>query len=396
MKPESLKAPLQGVLIIDFTWVLAGPYATRLLADFGAEVIKIQSPQEEASDTYSLGYYNTWNRNKSGLCLDLSQPAAKEIIKKLARVSDVVVENFSPRVMANWNLDYDHLKAIKENIIMLSMSTMGHSNPQQNYSGFGPTVHALAGMTALTTYPGGAPEGPGFAYADHVAGLYGSLAIMGALEFRRKSGQGQYIDLSQTETLGSLMKSSMWEPELDGQLQQSPGNRSEKMTIQGVYACLGIDRWCAITITSEAEWQACKGVLGNPSWAEDKKFCNDSARKPNADELDALINKWTSQRTAEEVEVLLQAVGISASVVKNSADLINDPQLNSRGFFIHLKQSKTGDTISDASPIRLGDSPPVYKKAAPLKGQDSEYVLKDILGLAQDKIQQLKQAKVIF
>ena len=133
MKPESLKAPLQGVRIIDFTWVLAGPYTTRLLADFGAEVIKIQSPQEEASDTYSLGYYNTWNRNKSGLCLDLSQPAGEEIIKKLARVSDVVVENFSPRVMANWNLDYDHLKAIKENIIMLSMSTMGHSNPQQNY-----------------------------------------------------------------------------------------------------------------------------------------------------------------------------------------------------------------------------------------------------------------------
>jgi crotonobetainyl-CoA:carnitine CoA-transferase CaiB-like acyl-CoA transferase len=377
--------PLQGVRILDFSWVLAGPYVTRLLADFGAEVIKIQSPQKESSDLFSRGYYNTWNRNKFGLGINLSQPSGKEIICQLVKVSDVVVENFSPRVMAGWELDYEHLKSIKEDIVMLSMSISGHSGPEQDYSGFGPTVHALAGMTSMTAYPGDAPCGPGFAYADHAAALYGSLAVLGALEFRRKSGQGQYIDLSQKETLASLMNGELWK-----------SNRANESFIQGVYACRGIDKWCAITIDSESEWLAFKALMDNPQWAEGSRFVCSSTRHVNADELDKLINQWTGQRTAEDVESLLQSAGIAACEVKSSADLMEDKQLKSRGFFVHLEHPTMGETLADASPIRLRQTPAAYRSAAPEKGQDTSQVLKKILGLKTEVVEDLKQSGIIF
>jgi benzylsuccinate CoA-transferase BbsF subunit len=388
--------PLGGVRILDFSWVLAGPYSTRLLADFGAEVIKIHSPQKEALDLYSRGYYNTWNRNKLGLGVNLTHPSGREIIRKLTKVSDVVVENFSSRVMANWELDYEHLKVLKEDIIMLTMSVGGHSGDRKDFSGFGPTVHALAGLTALTTYPGEAPSGPGFAYADHIAALYGSLAVQGALEFRRKTGQGQHIDLSQTDTLASLMNSELWKYKRPADVLSPPGNRANESCIQGVYACQGKDRWCAISVAGESEWQAFITVLGNPQWAEETRFVSSSARRDHADELDKLINQWTSQRTAGKVESLLQAAGIAVSAVKSSADLIQDRQLNWRGFFIHQKQSKMGDSLTDASPIRLSESPPVYKRSAPEKGQDTSRVLTDILGLTIEEIENLKQNGVIF
>ena len=181
---------LHNIRILDFSWVLAGPYATRLLADFGAEVIKIQPLMAEEDDAFSRGYYNAWNRNKLDITLNLNKPEGIGIVKKLVKISDVVVENFSPRVMANWGLDYAELQKIKPEIIFLSLSIMGHSGPWKDFSGFGPTVQAFSGITSLTGYPGQPPSGVGYSYADHIAGLYASLAIMGALEYRSKNGKG--------------------------------------------------------------------------------------------------------------------------------------------------------------------------------------------------------------
>jgi crotonobetainyl-CoA:carnitine CoA-transferase CaiB-like acyl-CoA transferase len=199
---------LHNIRVLDFTWVLAGPYATRLLGDFGAEVIKVQPLlSAENDDDFTRGYYATWNRNKLGIMLNLDKPEGIGLAKKLVTVSDAVVENFTPHVMANFGLDYENLKKIKPDIIMVSMSTMGQQNLKSYYTGYAPTVHALSGLTGSMKIEG-KPVGPGFSYADHIAGLYASMYLLEALEHRRKTGEGRHIDLSAVDLMAGLIKES--------------------------------------------------------------------------------------------------------------------------------------------------------------------------------------------
>jgi benzylsuccinate CoA-transferase BbsF subunit len=372
---------LKGIRILDFTRVLAGPYATRQLADFGAEVIKVQPrlPREEGD--FARGYDNTWSRNKLGITLDMSKPGGIALARKLVAVSDAVVENFTPRVMANWGLDYENLKRIKPAIIMLSLSTMGGSGPWRDYAGFGPTVQAFSGLTHLTSYPGGPPLGPGTAYADHVGALFACLALLGALEHRRQTGEGQHVDISQVEALASLLGDAFIPP--------------EETAFQGVYRCRGKDRWCAITIVTDEEWRSFKEALANPPWADDKRFATPASRLKNKKKLDGLIEGWTGEHTAEEVVTLLQKNGVAAGVVQSAADLAKDHQLKERGFFIELDHPEMGRTVSDASPIRLSDTPAGYTRAAPLPGQDNGYVYGELLGLSDGEINRLKEQKII-
>jgi len=372
---------LKNIRILDFTWVLAGPYATRLLADSGAEVIKVQPllPQEE--DDFARGYYNTWNRNKLGITLDLGTPEGIALARKLVAVSDAVVENFTPRVMANWGLDYANLKKLKPDIVMLSLSAMGSTGPYRDYTGFGPTIQAFSGLTHLTAYSGGPPLGLGTAYADHVGALFACLALLGAFEYRRRTGEGQYIDVSQVEAMASLLGDAFVPV--------------KETAFQGVYRCRGDDRWCAIAVATDEEWQGFKKALGNPPWAEARRFATLSARLKNKKALDELIEDWTKTRPAEEVTVLLQAQGVAAGVVQNARDLAKDPQLKERGFFIELDHPEMGKTISDATPIRLSASPPQYSRPAPLPGQDNNYVYSELLGLSGGEINKLKKQGVI-
>jgi benzylsuccinate CoA-transferase BbsF subunit len=372
---------LKGIRILDFTWVLAGPYATRLLADFGAEVIKVQPCLPQDEDKFSRGYYNTWNRNKLGITLDVSQPAGIALAKRLAAVSDAVVENFAPRVMANWGLDYQNLKKIKPDIILLSLSTMGSTGPYRDYTGFGPTIQAFSGLTYLTSYPGGPPLGLGTAYADHVGALFACLALLGALEYRRETGEGQHIDISQVEAMVSLLGDAF-----------VPG---EEKVFQGVYRCQGEDRWCALTVATDEEWANFKKALGSPPWAEDKRFASLASRLKNKKALDELMENWTKVHPAEEVMALLQKKGVAAGVVQSAADLARDPQLKERGFFVELDHPEAGKTISDAAPIRLADTPAVYTRPAPLPGQDNDYVYGELLGLSKREINKLRKQGVI-
>jgi benzylsuccinate CoA-transferase BbsF subunit len=372
---------LKGFRILDFTWVLAGPYATRLLADFGAEVIKVQPLLPGEEDEFAGGYYNTWNRDKLGITLDKSQPDGIALAKKLVALSDAVVENFAPRVMANWGLDYENLKAIKPDIIMLSLSTMGSTGPRRDYTGFGPTIQAFSGLTYLTSYPGGPPLGLGTAYADHVGALFACLALIGALEYRRKTGEGQYVDVSQVEAMASLLGDAFVP--------------AEEAAFQGVYHCQGEDRWCAITIATDEEWANFKKALGSPPWAEDRRFAKAASRIKNKKKLNELIENWTKIRPAEEVMALLQKNGVAAGVVQSAADLAQDPQLKERGFFVELDHPETGKTISDATPVRLSATPPLYVRPAPLPGQDNDYVYGELLGLSDSELAELKKQGVI-
>ena len=389
------KAVLRNIRILDFSWVLAGPYATRILADFGAEVIKVKSPMQEVEDTFGRAYFNAWNRNKLGILLNLNKPEGVAIARRLVAISDVVVENFTPRVMANWGLDYESLKKVKPDIIMLSMSTMGHTGPWRDYVGFGPTVQAFSGMSYLTSFPGKPPTGLGFSYADHAAALMATLALLGALEYRQRTGEGQYIDVSEVEAMSSLLGSAILDYGINGKEVEAVGNGSAQAAPHGVYRCRGDDRWCAIAVFSDEEWRGFQQALGDLPWTKEKRFATLSGRLKNAAELDRLVEEWTGERTAEEVMARLQEQGVAAGVVQDAGDLANDPQLRARGFFIELGHPQQGKTTSDATPIRLSDTPAGYLRAAPLTGQDNNYVYRKLLGMSEGEVAELGKKGII-
>jgi crotonobetainyl-CoA:carnitine CoA-transferase CaiB-like acyl-CoA transferase len=309
-------AILNGIRVLDFSRVLAGPYATRILADYGAEVIKVQSQKTATGTDLNTGrYFSNWNRNKKSITLDMSCPEARALALKLAAISDVVVENFSPRVMANWRLDYAALKKANPALILVSISAMGQTGPWRDFVAYGSTVQALGGLTYLTAYDENAPLGPGYAYADTIAGLYGALAVLAALEFRENTGRGQHIDLSEYEAVCTLIGPALMDA-LVNDAQVLPGGNQPDYSMaapHGCYRCRGEDKWCVIAVFTEAEWQALVKVLGSPAWAEADRFSTISKRRDHSEELDENLERWTSKRRAEEVVAQLQAAGVPDS-----------------------------------------------------------------------------------
>jgi len=380
---------LKGLRILDFTWVLAGPYATRILADFGAEVIKVQSKKTTGGVESNLtGYFGHWNRNKRSITLDMSYPEAEEIALRLAKISDVVVENFSTRVMSNWGLDYERLKEVKPDLIMLSMSAMGQKGPWKDDVAYGPTLQALSGLTYLTSFTKDSPIGIGYAYADPITGLYGAFAVLAALEYRNRTGEGQYIDLSEYEAMCTLMGPALMNAAVNQREALPHGNRPDYILAApyGCYKCLGADRWCVIAVFNEDEWQALCNVLGRPAWTKEERFSAVSKRRENVEALDELLGQWTAQHTPEEVVHFLQEAGISAGVVQNAEDLARDPQLIARAFFVNLGHPVLGEKISDNSPIKFKDNPRPNWKAAPLLGEDNRYVYMKLLGFTEEEL----------
>jgi benzylsuccinate CoA-transferase BbsF subunit len=392
------RQPLNGIRVLDFTWMLAGPYATRILADFGAEVIKVQSKKTAKGIESNLTtYFNTWNRNKRSVTLDMSYPEARKILLKLIERSDVLIENFSPRVMLNWGLNYEKLKEVRSALIMVSMSAMGQTGPWKDYVAFGPTLHALSGLTYLTSFEKDSPMGLGYAYADSISGLYAALIVLAALEYRERTGQGQYIDLSEYEAICTLMGPVLLDTSLHEKEVLPHGNRSNDIPAApyGCYKCSGLDRWCVIAVFNEEEWQNLCKVLGVPDWTKEEKFSTLLKRKENGEELDELLTQWTFQHSPEQVVSLLQEAGVPAGVVQNAEDLARDPQLVARDFFIHLEHPILGSTISDRSPIRFEDDLTVGWKAGPILGEDNRYVFIELLGLTEGEFSSLIERGII-
>ena len=389
---------LQGIRVLDFTWLLAGPYATRILADFGAEVIKVQSRKTATgTESNATGYFNTWNRNKLSITIDMTHPESKEIVLNLVKISDVVIENFSPRVMVNWGLSYEILKEVKPDLIMVSMSGMGQTGPWRDFVALGPTIQALSGITYLTSYSQGLPVGIGYSYADPLAGLVAALATLAALECRARTGQGQHIDISEYEAMCSLLGPTILDYSVNHNLAVPQGNTSEHMPTSphGCYKCLGDDKWCVIAVFTEEEWHALCQTMGDPAWAKQEKFSSLLRRLEHQEELDEFLGQWTSNYTPEEVMNMLQEAGVASGVVNSAADLTNDPQLKSRGFFIQLHHPVLGNTNSDGTPIRLSRTPARYRRPAPLLGQDNRYVYQDLLGLSEEQFYQYIEKGII-
>jgi len=388
---------LRGIRVLDFTWIHAGPSATRILADQGAEVIKVESNQAlavvggPASRTArGLGQRHNWNAGKLSVSLNMKSPEAIAIAKRLVAVSDVVAENFSGRIMPGWGMDYERISQIKPDVIMLSMSGFGRTGPWKDRVSYGQTLQAWAGFTELTGFPDTDPCGPASAYSDAVAGMAGAQAVLLALIHRARTGQGQWIDLSQFETLSSLLEPLV----LDLSVNKSKptvrraGNRLPHGggAPHGAYRCRGEDRWVAIAVFTEEEWWAFASAIGSPSWTQDERFATVTARSRHADDLDPLVEAWTLQHTPERVMHLLQAAGVAAGVVQTGADLAEDPQLNELGFFQQVLDAQGATRIIEGAPYKLSRTPGGVSRGAPEFGSHQTYLLRELLGMSDDEL----------
>ena len=389
---------LQGVRILDLTRIVAGPYTTRILADFGAEVIKIQSAKmAKGIELNTTPYFCAWNRNKRSITLDMDHLEAREIFLNLVKISDIVVENFSPRVMVNWELNYDNLQKSNEKLIMLSMSGMGQTGPWKDFVAYGPTVQSLGGLTYLTAYAQDTPMGFGYAYADMVCGLYGAISILAALEQRDRTGLGQHIDLSEYEAACTTIGPALMDASVNLNEIVPMGNNDEHLPAApyGCYKCLGKDRWCVVAVSTEDEWRAFCDVLGNPAWSEHNRFSSLPNRKKYRQELDLHIGEWMAKQTAQSTADRLQQAGVPAGVVQNARDLAHDPQLLASGFFISLDHPVLGEIITDTYPITFKNYRNTSWKASPLLGEANQYVFGELLGMSEITIQSYIQQGII-
>ncbi|MBU4565004.1 MAG: CoA transferase [Desulfarculus sp.] len=382
---------LSGIRVLDFTRVLAGPYATRVLADFGAEVIKVQCRKTAlGAEANQTPYFDMYNRNKKSVTLDLDQPQARELVLALVQKCDVVAENFSPRVLENWRLTYPVLKQAKPDIILLRMSAMGQNGPWRDAVAFGPTIQSLTGFTQLTAYPDSPPLGLGFSHADVASGLYGALAVLAALEVRDRHGLGQCIDLAEYEAVATLLG-----PELLA-AQLLPGQaHSHQAPFAECLACSGEDRWCAVSLESAGQWRAFCRVLELPSIVAETDFESLGSVSHGAKKIRRAVAQAAAGWKAEDLTERLQEAGIAAGVVQNAEDLRRDPQLAGRGFFRTVPNPAGQDAITDDSPIRFDGGTGGEWRAAPRLGQHNLEVFGELLGMRAAEIAELERSGVI-
>ena len=388
-------APLDGVRILDFTWVVAGPVATRILADHGAEVVKIERKNPPPLGNRKLGLQCDLHRGKLSVALNMQHPRGVELARALAAKSDIVMDNFSARVMRSWGMDYESLRAVKPDIICISMSGLGHTGPLSSYVSYGPTLQALTGYTLLMADPDGNPAGYGYSYADMCGGYSGALAALIALWNRRRTGRGQFIDLSQFEAVASVIGPAMLDISVNERTQPPPGYASQEgpAAPHGVYKCHALknddgsvddDRWIAISVRTGGEWRRFVTALGSPSWASDSRFRSLYQRMRNSSALDANISRWTAERSAEDAMLTLQRAGIAAGVVENGIDICaRDPQLKERGFWPTVSTTKGVNTQVTGIPFKLSGVSGKVRTIAPEVGENNDYVLGELLGLTR-------------
>lgn len=410
--------PLAGVRILDLTMAWAGPMAVRVLADMGAEVIKIEAAQhmdrwrggtlaQRGTDRYPnhdpgerpwnrSSFFNTQNRNKQSLALNLKTSEGKEIFKRLVTISDMVAENFSAGAMGRLGLDYPALREIRSDLIMLSMPAFGRTGPDRDFIAHGPTIDEVAGNAFLQGYPDGPPlASGGFAWGDPVAGMNGALAALIALVHRQQTGTGQHIDLSHLEAGVGFNFPAILEYTLNHRIAGRLGNRHSSMAPHGCYPCLGEDRWIVIAIGSDEEWQALRAAMGDPAWARDDRFSTVLGRWRHQDDLDCCLSEWTSRHEHSELMQTLQADGIAAGAVFDAAELSHDPHLASRGFFEEVTSQATGTHQYPGMPWKMSRTPGHIRMPAPCFGEHNEHVLRSLLGMSHEEVSALEERGVI-
>lgn len=399
--------PLEGINILDFTWAITGPAITRTFADYGATVIKIETlraPDVTRLSTPFLDrkpgvnrstFFANYNRNKLAMTLNLSHPKGVEIAKKLVAWADVVLESFTPGTMGKWGLDYDNLVKIKPDIIMLSTCSQGQTGPHARSPGYGFQLVALTGYAYITGWPDRIPAQPYGAYTDFVGPPYGVLAIISALEYRERTGKGQYLDLSQLEATLQPLGAILLDYDVNKRIAERQGNRDRAAAPHGVFPCTGEDHWVAIAVTNDKEWKSLCKAMGNPGLTREARFATFLDRRRNEDALEALIAKWTSALTARQAMEILQKNGVPAGMVNDPQDTREDPQLNSRGHYWEFDHAVIGKHYCDAPASIFSKTPAQPRSPSPLLGEHNNKVCKEFLKLSDEEVAELVVEGVI-
>jgi len=398
--------PLEGYRIIDFGWAAAAPRATCLLADMGAEVIKVETrkrpdpvrfgPDNLQRDPEMDPLFHSINRNKLGILLNLTTSKGIDLIKRLVRISDVVVENFSPGVMERFGLGYGELRKIKPEIIMVSFPGVGQEGPLSDVVTYGPSLASLAGLDSLVGYEGERVLGMQQAYADINAALHGAFAVQIALYHRDKYGEGQRIEVAQIEALLSTMPEPIMEYTMTGRVLGTQGNTNRVMAIHNNYPCKGEDKWVSIAILTEEEWAAFCKAIGDPPWTKREEFADSYKRFLNRKELDKLIGEWTREKTSYEVMEILQKAGVAAAPCADTEERYFDPHLQERQNIVEVEHPATGVDFIPNVVCKLSETPGEIRRPAPMLGEHNDYVYGELLGLSKEEVEKLAEEKVIY
>ena len=418
--------PLSGIRVVDLSRVFAMPYAGAYLADLGAEVIKVDCCQAQFVDTTRTlngpypdndpgelyweraGTFQTLNRGKRSITLDLRSGDAIGILKQLVSVSDIVLENFTPRVMQRFGLDYANLRAVKPDLIMVSNTGYGHSGPWSNFGAMATALEPTHGTGAFMGYldpgpdgrlhDGGIPNKMGNSYTDFLASWTAQLAVIASLIHRSRTGKGMWVDLAMYQVGSSFIGEGILDFAFNGRRTRRMGNRDHTMSPHGCYPCLGQDEWVTIAVRDDRDWEAFCQALGQPSLAGDSRFAHPTARHGHQDELDEIISRWTSTQSQYQVMEALQSAGIPAGPVLNAKALLADPQYRARGFFQpadHADETGLGRKEYVGRGWSLSESLINPIRPAPMLGEANDYVLSRMLCLNDEEIQRLKDAGTV-
>ena len=401
------RAPLAGIRVADFTWVWAGPFCTLQLAHLGAEVIRVETATRpcvtrllppfadfEPSPDRS-GYFNQYNQGKKSIVLDLKRPEAIEAAKRLCAASDVVVENYAAGVMERMGLGWDVLRALRADLVMIALSGYGATGPDADKVSYGPAQVPLSGMSSVTGYHGFPPMHVGISYGDPTGGLHGAVAVLAALVHRARTGQGQYIDLSQWETSMAVLAEAITAWTMSGAAPERDGNRDPHMAPHGVFRAAGDDRWVALAVEDDAAWARFAAAVGRPELASDPRYATAAARKRHEDALEEIVTAWTRARSPEEATATLQGAGVAAFTAATNRDLAEDPHLAARGFFVELPHPVVGTRKHVGVPWRMSESDCRVRRVAPCLGADTDQVLRDVCGYSEAEIARLRAAQAL-
>lgn len=408
MKQNAEEMALSGIRIVDLGAGAIEPLATSYLADFGAEVIKVESYTKldfargtelfvgprDPDRNLSFGRYN---QNKLSVLINLKHPKGVALVKRLVSIADVVAENFTVGVIDRLGLSYGELKKVKPDIIMLSCSFAGQTGPYRGFKGQGSFIATMAGIDNITGWPDRGPVSPATALCDHYLPWLWATVILAALEHRSQTGRGQYIDGSSFEGTLDILDTAIADFGANGRELKRRGNRHPASAPHGVYPCHGQDRWCAISVFTDEEWDRFVQIPGSPAWANEERFSSLLGRLNNVDELDRLVGEWTQGQTAEDLMLRLQQAGIAAGVVKNSKDIYEDQQMAHRDHYWNPPQGEDLEAFTFEAPAaRLSVTPARYQRRYPLMGEHNDYVLFDLLHLSSEEYVQLLEEKVIY
>ncbi|MCS5682374.1 MAG: CoA transferase [Acidimicrobiales bacterium] len=399
----STALPLEGVKILDFMWAMAGPAASRVLADYGAEIVRVESANkldavrtispfpEDIADLDKSGIYHNMNAGKRGLTLDMSKPGAIDVIWDLIDWADVVLESFSPKAMTAWDIDYEQIQKRRPDIIMASSCLMGQTGPLAMLAGFGTMAAAISGFFYPVGWIDRAPTGPYSAYTDYTSPRWLVTSVMGALEHKRRTGQGQYIDLSQAEAALHLMAPALLEYSVNGNIWERDGNRDIVFAPQGGYPTSGSDNWIAISCKDNDQWQS----LAREMKRDDLADLMVDERRARHDELDAVIASWTVEQEGVELMKRLQSLGVAAHIVQNSPELVADEQMTHRGCFVEVTHASHEPFFVDGTRFHMSRTPGRVTHAGPIFGEHSFEILTECAGYDTDRIAELAVAELL-